>query len=79
LDFAVMVIGPLAVRSASQTVRMEPCFRVEASSLAGAVAKSTRAFIRGLDRKARLDANKSGLTIFANRVVEVVEDGGKLR
>lgn len=36
---------------------------VEASALPGAVAKATREFVKGLDRKQRFDMNKSGLEI----------------
>ena len=37
--------------------------KVDASSLAGAVAKSTREFMKGLDRKQRFDVSKSGLSV----------------
>jgi hypothetical protein len=36
---------------------------VDASSLPGAVAKATRQFVKGLDRKQRFDMNKNGLEI----------------
>jgi hypothetical protein len=39
--------------------------KVDASSLPGAVAKATREFVKGLDRKQRFDMNKSGLDIKA--------------
>jgi hypothetical protein len=39
--------------------------KVDASSLPGAVAKATREFVKGLDRKQRFDMNKSGLEIKA--------------
>jgi hypothetical protein len=39
--------------------------RVDASSLPGAVAKATREFVKGLDRKQRFDMNKNGLEIKA--------------
>jgi hypothetical protein len=39
--------------------------KVDASSLPGAVAKATREFVKGLDRKQRFDMNKSGLEIRA--------------
>jgi hypothetical protein len=42
--------------------------KVDASSIAGAIAKAAREFVKGLDRKQRFDANK-GLTIEAVRVV----------
>ncbi|HTC61293.1 MAG TPA: hypothetical protein VK709_00480 [Candidatus Saccharimonadales bacterium] len=38
---------------------------VDASSLPGGVAKATREFVKGLDRKQRFDMNKSGLEITA--------------
>ncbi|MGB2625751.1 MAG: hypothetical protein WAK20_03110 [Candidatus Acidiferrum sp.] len=41
--------------------------KVDASSIAGAIAKAAREFVKGLDRKQRFDANK-GLTIEAVRV-----------
>jgi hypothetical protein len=37
----------------------------DASSLPGAVAKATRVFVKGLDRKQRFDMNKNGLEIKA--------------
>ena len=39
--------------------------RLDASSLPGAIAKATREFVKGLDRKQRFDMNKSGLEIRA--------------
>jgi hypothetical protein len=41
--------------------------KVEASSIAGAIGKATREFVKSLDRKQRFDANK-GLRIEAVRV-----------
>ena len=41
--------------------------KVDASSIAGAIAKAAREFVKGLDRKQRFDANK-GLTVEAVRV-----------
>jgi hypothetical protein len=41
--------------------------KVDASSIAGAIGKATREFVKGLDRKQRFDANK-GLRIEALRV-----------
>jgi hypothetical protein len=38
---------------------------LDASSLAGAIAKATRQFVKGLDRKQRFDMNKNGLEIKA--------------
>jgi hypothetical protein len=40
---------------------------VDASSIAGAIGKATREFVKSLDRKQRFDANK-GLRIEAVRV-----------
>jgi hypothetical protein len=45
--------------SAGSTVKLD------ASSLPGAVAKATREFVKGLDRKQRFDMNKNGLQIKA--------------
>jgi hypothetical protein len=42
--------------------------KVDASSIAGALAKAAREFVKGLDRKQRFDANK-GLTVEAVRIV----------
>ena len=39
--------------------------KVEPLSLPGAVAKATREFVKGLDRKQRFDMNKNGLEIKA--------------
>lgn len=41
--------------------------KVDASSIAGAIAKAAREFVKSLDRKQRFDANK-GLTLEAVRV-----------
>jgi len=41
----------------------ESTVRADASSLPGAVAKATREFVKGLDRKQRFDMNKNGLQI----------------
>ena len=38
---------------------------VDASSLPGGVARATRQFVKGLDRKQRFDMNKNGLQITA--------------
>jgi len=43
----------------------ESTVKAEASSLPGAVAKATREFVKGLDRKQRFDMNKKGLEITA--------------
>jgi hypothetical protein len=45
--------------------KVESTVNVDASSLPGAVAKATREFVKGLDRKQRFDMNKSGLEIMA--------------
>jgi hypothetical protein len=47
--------------------------RVDASSIAGAIGKATREFVKGLDRKQRFDANK-GLCIEAVRVTTDKEE-----
>jgi hypothetical protein len=39
--------------------------KLDASSLPGAIAKATREFVKGLDRKQRFDMNKNGLEIKA--------------
>ena len=39
--------------------------KLDASSLPGAIAKATREFVKGLDRKQRFDMNKHGLEIRA--------------
>jgi hypothetical protein len=46
----------------------ESTVKVEASSLAGAVGKATREFVKGLDRKQRFDMNKNGLEITAKPI-----------
>ena len=45
--------------------RVEKTVSVDASSLPGAVAKATREFVKGLDRKQRFDMSKNGLEITA--------------
>jgi hypothetical protein len=42
--------------------------KIDASSLPGAIAKATREFVKGLDRKQRFDINKSGIEIKAKSV-----------
>jgi len=44
---------------------VESTVSIEASSLPGAVAKATRQFVKGLDRKQKFDMNKNGLDIKA--------------
>jgi hypothetical protein len=39
--------------------------KLDASTLPGAIAKATREFVKGLDRKQRFDMNKAGLEIKA--------------
>ncbi len=46
-----------------QTV--ESTVKVDASNLPGGVARATREFFKGLDRKQRFDLNKNGLEISA--------------
>jgi hypothetical protein len=43
--------------------------KVDATTIAGAIAKAAREFIKGLDRKQRFDANK-GLHVEAARVAD---------
>jgi hypothetical protein len=47
--------------------------RVEATSIAGAIGRAARDYVKGLDRKQRFDANK-GLHISASRIGEA--EGG---
>jgi hypothetical protein len=47
---------------------VESTVKVDASSLPGGVAKATREFVKGLDRKQRFDMNKNGLEIAARSV-----------
>jgi hypothetical protein len=47
--------------------------KVDASSLPGAIAKATREFVKGLDRKQRFDMNKNGLAI---KAISVTSRGG---
>jgi hypothetical protein len=47
--------------------------KVGASSIAGAIGKATRDFVKGLDRKQRFDMNK-GLKIEALRVTSDKEE-----
>lgn len=43
----------------------ESTITLDASSLPGAIAKATREFVKGLDRKQRFDMNKNGLEVKA--------------
>ena len=51
----------------------ETTVKVDATTIAGAIAKAAREFIKGLDRKQRFDANK-GLQIEAARVASQEAD-----
>ena len=42
--------------------------KIDASSIAGAIGKATREFVKSLDRKQRFDMNKNGLEIKAVHV-----------
>jgi hypothetical protein len=53
--------------------REETTAKVDATTIAGAIAKASREFIKGLDRKQRFDANK-GLQIEAVRVTTAESD-----
>jgi hypothetical protein len=52
--------------------------KIDASSLPGAIAKATREFVKGLDRKQRFDMNKNGLEIKAASVTDgpATKEGG---
>jgi len=52
---------------------VESTVKVDASSLPGGVAKATREFDKGLDRKQRFDMNKNGLEITAKAVGAATE------
>jgi hypothetical protein len=52
---------------------VESTVKVDASSLPGGVAKATREFVKGLDRKQRFDMNKSGLEIAAKPLATAAE------
>ena len=47
--------------------------KVDASTLPGAVAKATREFVKGLDRKQKFDMNKNGLEITAKSVASATD------
>ena len=53
--------------------RAETTAKVDATTIAGAIAKASREFIKGLDRKQRFDANK-GLQIEAAQVMTAEAD-----
>jgi hypothetical protein len=42
--------------------------QIDTGSMAAAIGKATREFLKSLDRKQRFDANKGGLTIVCNKV-----------
>lgn len=42
--------------------------QIDTGSMAAAIGKATREFLKSLDRKQRFDANKNGLTIVASKV-----------
>jgi len=42
--------------------------KIDTGSMAAAIGKATREFLKSLDRKQRFDANKNGLTIVCNKV-----------
>ncbi len=48
--------------------KVESTLKADASSLPGGVAKATREFVKGLDRKQRFDMNKNGLEITARPI-----------
>ncbi len=56
---------------------VESTAKVDASSLPGAIAKATRQFVKGLDRKQRFDMNKSGLEITAKSTGTATEAQAK--
>jgi hypothetical protein len=45
---------------------------LDTGSMAAAVGKAAREFLKGLDRKERFDANKDGLTIRCERIEEEI-------
>jgi hypothetical protein len=42
--------------------------QIDTGSMAAAIGKATREFLKSLDRKQRFDANKNGLTIVCSKV-----------
>ena len=42
--------------------------QIDTGSMAAAIGKATREFLKSLDRKQRFDANKSGLTIVCSKI-----------
>lgn len=56
---------------------IESTVKAEASSLPGGVARATREFFKGLDRKQRFDVNKNGLEITAKTLGVAEESPAK--
>jgi len=56
---------------------VESTVKADASSLPGAVARATREFVKGLDRKQRFDMNKNGLEITAKLLGTAAESPAK--
>lgn len=56
---------------------VESTLTVDASSLPGGVAKATREFVKGLDRKQKFDMNKNGLEITAKSLGAASESAAK--
>jgi len=48
--------------------------QVDTGSMAAAIGKAAREFLKSLDRKERFDANKSGLTIVCTKASEEPQD-----
>ena len=48
--------------------------QVDTGSMAAAIGKAAREFLKGLDRKERFDANKNGLTIVCTKASEESQD-----
>jgi hypothetical protein len=42
--------------------------QIDTGSMAAAIGKATREFLKSLDRKQRFDANKNGLTIVCSKI-----------
>jgi hypothetical protein len=56
---------------------VESTVKVDASNLPGGVARATREFVKGLDRKQRFDMNKNGLEISAKSIGAAEEEPAK--
>ena len=56
---------------------VESTVKVDASNLPGGVAKATREFVKGLDRKQRFHMNKNGLEITAKSAGATTETQAK--